>query len=90
MVSHSFGLVAAVYNYNRRSAAITDVLRRLFKVGAFDFMVITILDTALRSVKLLSRLSVSQSVFTSGLVVGMKPRSSTPIGHGSHDPGSDR
>ena len=30
MVGHSFGLVSAVYNYNRRSAAITDILRRIF------------------------------------------------------------
>eukprot|EP00435_Cladocopium_sp_Y103_P022126 s772_g5.t1 len=37
MVGHSFGLVAAVYNYNRRSAAITDILRRLFWVAAFNF-----------------------------------------------------
>ena len=37
MIGHSFGLVAAVYNYNRRSAAITDVLRRLFLVTAFNF-----------------------------------------------------
>ena len=26
MVGHSFGLVFAVYNYNRRSAAITDIV----------------------------------------------------------------
>ncbi|OLP88302.1 hypothetical protein AK812_SmicGene30386 [Symbiodinium microadriaticum] len=32
MVGHSFGLVSAVYNYNRRSAAITDILRRVFSV----------------------------------------------------------
>jgi hypothetical protein len=37
MIGHSFGLVAAVYNYNRRSAAITDILRRLFFVAAFNF-----------------------------------------------------
>ena len=37
MVGHSFGLVAAVYNYNRRSAAITDILRRVFFVAAFNF-----------------------------------------------------
>ena len=37
MIGHSFGLVSAVYNYNRRSAAITDVLRRVFKVAAFNF-----------------------------------------------------
>ena len=37
MVGHSFGLVSAVYNYNRRSAAITDVLRRVFSVAAFNF-----------------------------------------------------
>ena len=33
----SFGLVSAVYNYNRRSAAITDILRRVFSVAAFNF-----------------------------------------------------
>lgn len=37
MVGHSFGLVAAVYNYNRRSALITDILRRVFSVAAFNF-----------------------------------------------------
>ena len=37
MVGHSFGLVAAVYNYNRRSALITDILRRVFHVAAFNF-----------------------------------------------------
>ena len=37
MIGHSFGLVSAVYNYNRRSAAITDVLRRIFLVAAFNF-----------------------------------------------------
>ena len=37
MIGHSFGLVAAVYSYNRRSAAITDILRRVFHVAAFNF-----------------------------------------------------
>ena len=37
MIGHSFGLVAAVYNYNRRSALITDILRRVFSVAAFNF-----------------------------------------------------
>ena len=37
MVGHSFGLVSAVYNYNRRSAAITDILRCVFSVAAFNF-----------------------------------------------------
>ena len=37
MVGHSFRLVSAVYNYNRRSAAITDILRRVFTVAAFNF-----------------------------------------------------
>ena len=36
MIGHSFGLVSAVYNYNRRSAAITDILRRVFFVAAFN------------------------------------------------------
>ena len=37
MLGHSFGLVSAVYNYNCRSAAITDILRRVFFVAAFNF-----------------------------------------------------
>ncbi|CAE7517169.1 unnamed protein product, partial [Symbiodinium microadriaticum] len=37
MVGHSFGLVSAVYNYNLRSAAITDILRRVFFVAGFNF-----------------------------------------------------
>ena len=37
MVGHSFGLVSAVYNYNRRSAATNDVLVNLFFMVAFNF-----------------------------------------------------
>ena len=37
MVGHSFGLVSAVYNYNRRSAAINEILRKLFKLVSFSF-----------------------------------------------------
>ena len=37
MVGHSFGLVSAVYNYNRRSAAINEILVSLFKLVAFSF-----------------------------------------------------
>ena len=37
MVGHSFGLVSAVYNYNRRSAAINDILVNLFSLVAFNF-----------------------------------------------------
>lgn len=37
MVGHSFGLVSAVYNYNRRSAAINEVLVSLFGLVAFSF-----------------------------------------------------
>ncbi|CAL1156872.1 unnamed protein product [Cladocopium goreaui] len=37
MVGHSFGLVSAVYNYNRRSAAINKILVSLFKLVAFSF-----------------------------------------------------
>ena len=37
MVGHSFGLVSAVYNYNRRSAAINEVLVNLFGLVAFSF-----------------------------------------------------
>ena len=37
MVGHSFGLVAAVYNYNRRSAAINEFLVSIFGLVAFSF-----------------------------------------------------
>ena len=37
MVGHSFGLVSAVYNYNRRSAAINEILLKLFNLKAFNF-----------------------------------------------------
>ena len=37
MVGHSFGVVAAVYNYNRRSGLINDFLWTLFKVPAAFF-----------------------------------------------------
>ena len=37
MIGHSFGLVSAVYNYNRRSAAINECLVGLFNLVAFSF-----------------------------------------------------
>ena len=37
MIGHSFGLVSAVYNYNRRSAAINEILVSLFGLVAFSF-----------------------------------------------------
>ena len=37
MVGHSFGFVSAVYNYNRRSAAINEFLVSLFGLVAFSF-----------------------------------------------------
>ena len=37
MVGHSFGLVSAVYNYNRRSAFINEILVSLFGLVAFSF-----------------------------------------------------
>ena len=37
MVGHSFGLVSAVYNYNRRSALLDEILRNLFKLVSFNF-----------------------------------------------------
>ena len=37
MIGHSFGLVSAVYNYNRRSAAINEILVKLFDLVAFSF-----------------------------------------------------
>ena len=37
MIGHSFGVVAAVYNYNRRSALVNDILRRVFAVPANCF-----------------------------------------------------
>jgi hypothetical protein len=37
MVGHSFGLVSAVYNYNRRSALLDEILRNVFKLVSFNF-----------------------------------------------------
>ena len=37
MIGHSFGLVSAVYNYNRRSAAINEFLVSIFGLVAFSF-----------------------------------------------------
>ncbi|CAE7645183.1 unnamed protein product [Symbiodinium necroappetens] len=37
MIGHSFGLVSAVYNYNRRSAALNDIFTRLFRMVSFNF-----------------------------------------------------
>lgn len=37
MIGHSFGLVSAVYNYNRRSAAINEFLCSIFGLIAFNF-----------------------------------------------------
>ena len=37
MIGHSFGLVAAVYNYNRRSALIDEILRKLFGLVSFCY-----------------------------------------------------
>ena len=37
MIGHSFGLVAAVYNYNRRSVFVNDVLVKIFEMVAFNF-----------------------------------------------------
>ena len=37
MVGHSFGLVSAVYNYNRRSALLDEILRKVFGMVSFNF-----------------------------------------------------
>ena len=37
MIGHSFGLVSAVYNNNRRSAAINEILVKLFGLVGFSF-----------------------------------------------------
>ena len=37
MIGHSFGLVSAVYNYNRRSAAINEILEKIFGLVSFNF-----------------------------------------------------
>jgi hypothetical protein len=37
MIGHSFGLVSAVYNYNRRSALIDEILRNVFELVSFNF-----------------------------------------------------
>ena len=37
MIGHSFGLVAAVYNYNRRSALVNEILQKIFLLVSFNF-----------------------------------------------------
>ena len=37
MIGHSFGLVSAVYNYNRRSALLDEILRNVFGLVSFNF-----------------------------------------------------
>ena len=37
MVGHSFGLVAAVYNYNRRATLVSAILLRVFKVATASY-----------------------------------------------------
>ena len=37
MVGHSFGLVSAVYNYNRRAALITEILQNVFFIAARNY-----------------------------------------------------
>jgi hypothetical protein len=37
MIGHSFGLVSAVYNYNRRSALLDEILRKVFGLVSFNF-----------------------------------------------------
>ena len=37
MVGHSFGLVAAVYNYNRRSAMVDEIMVKLFGMVSFNY-----------------------------------------------------
>ena len=37
MIGHSFGLVSAVYNYNRRSALLDEILRKVFRLVSFNF-----------------------------------------------------
>ena len=34
MIGHSFGLISAVYNYNRRSAILNEILNKIFNVPA--------------------------------------------------------
>eukprot|EP00971_Amphidinium_carterae_P288259 5722717-Amphidinium_carterae.1 len=37
MIAHSFGLVSAVYNFNRRAAAVTEILVKLFGLVCLSF-----------------------------------------------------
>ena len=34
IIGHSFGLISAVYNYNRRSAMVDEILKKIFRVAA--------------------------------------------------------
>ena len=37
MIGHSFGVVSAVYSYNRRSALLIEILNKIFRVPAHHF-----------------------------------------------------
>ena len=37
MIDHSFVLISAVFNYNRRSAAINDIFEEIFSIISFNF-----------------------------------------------------
>ena len=37
MISHSFGLTAAVYNYNRRSALLNEIMNKIFFIPALSY-----------------------------------------------------
>ena len=37
MIGHSFGLVSAVYNYNRRSALVNEILQMIFMLISLNF-----------------------------------------------------
>ena len=77
MIGHSFGLVAAVYNYNRRSAAISDILVHLFNMVAFNFYDSTTTSTASRRISLPPRRSSLPSRSISGLALSSTTRSSS-------------
>ena len=69
MIGHSFGVVAAVYNYNRRSALVNDILRRVFAVPAncfyddkFGFELAKTIESALDVPRIFTLGSVPSSI----------------------------
>ncbi|CAE7949043.1 unnamed protein product [Symbiodinium sp. KB8] len=90
MVGHSFGLFSAVYNYNRRSAAINDILRRVFTVAACQHLQQVAPSAAVRTGAPVGNDMAAQSRdlnFPTPTIENLGRSADRQNGHGSHHHG---